>query len=290
MLHPRREESSAGKGTAAARAALTSMLDIDFAQVSDTGRSRDHNEDYVGHVVADTDARIRSHGWLFALADGVGGHACGEVASREAVETVLTGFRKAPGSEPPSGLLTRLVQAANIRVYEAGRNASPGGTSMATTIVACAIRFDRAVIAHVGDSRCYLVRHGHLKQLTRDHTVVNDQLKLGVLTAREAAEHANKHLLSRSIGADLFVNVDTIDTQVLPGDSLLLCSDGFHGAVPEAQVGNIINNLEDVRMAADKLVQLANELDGGDNISVQLVRIRNVERMGMYRGRPYKLR
>jgi serine/threonine protein phosphatase PrpC len=266
------------------------MLDIDFAQVSDPGRSRDHNEDYLGCVSADTDARVRSHGWLFALADGVGGHDCGEVASREAVDTILTGFRKAPGGEPHPGLLTRLVQAANIRVYETGRKASPGGIAMATTVVACAIRFDRAAIAHVGDSRCYLIRHGHAKQLTKDHTVVNDQLRLGILSAKEASEHQNKHLLSRSIGADLFVNVDTTDTQVLPGDSLLLCSDGFHGAVPEAQIGNIVNNLDDVKMAAAKLVQLANELDGSDNISVQLVRIRNVERMGMYRGRPYKLR
>ena len=290
MLHPRREDLPYGSGTAAARATQSSMLDIDFAQVTDPGRSRDHNEDYLGCVTADNDTRVRSHGWLFALADGVGGHDCGEVASREAVETMLTGFRKAPGGEPHSGLLTRLVQAANIRVYEAGRKASPGGTAMATTLVACAVRFDRAVIAHVGDSRCYLIRHGHAKQLTRDHTVVNDQLRLGILNAREAAEHQNKHLLSRSVGNDLFVNVDTTDTQVLPGDSLLLCSDGFHGAVPEAQIGNIVNNLEDARMAASKLVHLANELDGSDNISVQLVRIRNVERMGMYRGRPYKLR
>jgi serine/threonine protein phosphatase PrpC len=266
------------------------MLDIDFAQLSDPGRSRDHNEDYVGHVPADTDVRIRSHGWLFALADGVGGHDCGEVASREAVETMLSGFRKAPGGEAHNGLLTRLVQAANIRVYEAGRASSPGGISMATTIVACAVRFDRAVIAHVGDSRCYLIRHGRARQLTRDHTVVNDQVRLGILNAKEAADHHNKHLLSRSIGADLFVNVDTTDTQVLPGDSLLLCSDGFHGAIPEAQIGNIVNNQQDAKMAVAKLVQLANELDGSDNISVQLIRIRNVERMGMYRGRPYKLR
>jgi len=290
MLHPHREESAYSSGAAAARAPQSSMLDIDFAQVSDTGRSRDHNEDYVGCVTPDSDARVRSHGWLFSLADGVGGHDCGEVASREAVETMLTGFRKAPGGEPLSGLLTRLVQAANIRVYEAGRAASPGGTSMATTIVACAIRFDRAVIAHVGDSRCYLIRRGHAKQLTRDHTVVNDQLRLGILSAREAADHQNKHLLSRSVGADLFVNVDVTDTQILPGDALLLCCDGFHGAVPEAQIGNIVNNMEDAKAAAHKLVQLANELDGSDNISVQLVRIRNVERMGMYRGRPYKLR
>lgn len=288
MQHPRRAESVGG-GAGAARALQTSMLDIDFAQVSDSGRTREHNEDYVGWVAPDTDARVRSHGWLFSLADGVGGHDCGEVASREAVETMLTGFRKAPGGEPLSGLLIRLVQAANIRVYEAGRKASKGGMNMATTIVSCAIRFDRAVIAHVGDSRCYLIRHGRAKQLTRDHTVVNDQLRLGILSAREAADHHNKHLLSRSVGNDLFVSVDTTDTQVLPGDALLLCSDGFHGAVPEAQIGNIVNHADDAKMAANKLVQLANELDGSDNISVQLARIRSVERMGMYRGRPYKL-
>src|ERR1700693_6085586 len=126
-MHPRRGDSPFGNGAAAARAPQSSMLDIDFAQLSDPGRSRDHNEDYIGYVSADTDARVRSHGWLFALADGVGGHDCGEVASREAVETMLTGFRKAPGGEPHNGLLTRLVQAANIRVYEAGRAASPGG-------------------------------------------------------------------------------------------------------------------------------------------------------------------
>lgn len=266
------------------------MLDIDFAQVSDPGRSRDHNEDFLGCVTPDSDARIRSHGWLFALADGVGGHDKGEVASQEAVETILSGFRKAPGGEQLTGLMTRLVQAANIRVYETGRAASPGGTNMATTIVTAVLRFDRAVIAHVGDSRCYLIRHGHAKLLTRDHTVVNDQLRLGILNAREAADNPNKHLLSRSLGADLFVNVDVTDTQVLPGDTLLLCSDGFHGKTPEAQIGNIVNNVQDAKLAAQKLVQLANELDGGDNISVQLVRIRAVERMGMYRGRPYKLR
>ncbi len=290
MLHSSREDSTSRSGTAAARAPQRSMLDIDFAQLSDPGRSRDRNEDFVGCVIPDSDARVRSHGWLFALADGVGGHECGEVASREAVETVLTGFRKVPGGEPHSGLLTRLVQAANIRVYETGRAATPGGAPMATTIVACALRFDRAVIAHVGDSRCYLIRRGHAKQLTRDHTVVADQVRLGILNAKEASEHQNKHLLSRSLGNDLFVNVDVTDTQVLPGDALLLCSDGFHNSTPEAQIGNIVNNLEDAKMAANKLVQLANELDGGDNISVQLVRIRNVERMGMYRGRPYKLR
>src|SRR6516165_7083395 len=234
--------NTVGSASAESSEPPSSGLEVEFAQRSDPGRVRGHNEDYLGHIAPETDARVRSHGWLFALADGVGGHDKGEVASREAVETVLSGFRKAPGGEPHAGLLTRLVQAANIRVYETGRAASAGGTNMATTIVTCAVRFDRAVIAHVGDSRCYLIRHGHIKQLTRDHTVVNDQVRLGLLTAKEAAENKNRHLLSRSVGPDLFVSVDITDTQVLPGDSLLLCSDGFYGSMPEAQIGNIVNN------------------------------------------------
>ena len=107
----------------------------------------------------------------------------------------------------------------------------PGRTRMATTIVACALRFDRAVVAHVGDSRCYLIRHGRATLLTRDHTVVNEQVRLGILSAREAAEADTRHLLSRSLGTDLFVNVEITDIRCMPDDILLLCSDGLHGAV-----------------------------------------------------------
>lgn len=267
-----------------------SGLEVEYAQLSDAGRIRGHNEDSIGQVIPDTPARARSHGWLFAVADGVGGHDKGEVASHVAIETLTAGFRDAVAGEPHLALLQRLVQAANLQVYETGRAASPGGVAMATTVVSCALRYDRAAIAHVGDSRCYLVRRGHASLLTRDHTVVNDQMRLGILSAKEAAESERRHLLSRSLGTDMFVGVETSEHQVLPGDLLVLCSDGLHGALPNEEIGSVVGRAADLTAATERLVALANERDGSDNISVQLIRVRSVERVGMYRGRPYKLR
>jgi len=232
----------------------------------------------------------RSHGWFFALADGVGGHDHGEVASKAAVEDLLSGFQAARASEPLAALLVRLVQEANQYVYEIAKKATPGGSSMATTIVACAFRHDRTVVAHVGDSRCYLVRQRLAKLLTRDHTVAQDQARLGILSAKDAAESPTRHLLSRSLGAELFVNVETSEHQVLPGDVLVLCCDGLYHSVETSEIAAVAGHGGDLSAAAQRLVELANDRDGSDNISVQLIRVRSVERVGMYRGRPYKLR
>jgi len=115
-------------------------------------------------------------------------------------------------------------------------------------------------------------------------------VRMGLLTAREAAEAETRHLLSRSLGNDLFVNVEIGDHQVHAGDVLLLCSDGLHGSVQGSEMAELVTWNPNLEVAARKLIALANERDGGDNISVQLIRVRDVERMGMYRGRPYKLR
>ena len=264
-------------------------MDVEFAQLSDLGRAREQNEDYLGYVLPATPARARTHGWLFALADGVGGQARGEVAAHAAVECLLAAFRAAPGGELHTALLPRLVQAANTHVYETGLATGTGGGAMATTLVACALRFDRAVVAHVGDSRCYLLRSGRAKVLTRDHTVASEQVRLGLLSTQEAAEVPTRHVLTRSLGSDLFVDVETSESQVLPGDVLVLCSDGLHGAVTASEMAHLVSYSSDLNTVAKKLVALANERDGSDNISVQLVRVRGVERVGMYRGRPYRL-
>lgn len=265
-------------------------LQIEFAQASDVGRVRDHNEDYLGSFQPATSGQAQSHGWLFVVADGVGGQEMGEVASRTAVESVTANFRDSAGGESHAALLRRLVQAANQEVYEAGHAAAPGGVAMATTIVACALRYDRAVVAHVGDSRCYLVRGGSATQLTRDHTVTAEQMRLGILSAQEAAESAHRHILSRSLGAGLFVSVDTADQQMLAGDTFLLCSDGLHNAVEGADLARILKPTAPLAEAVQELVALANQRDGGDNITLQAIRVRGVERVGMYRGRPYRLR
>jgi PPM family protein phosphatase len=266
------------------------MLEVEFAQVSDPGRVRGHNEDFIGYALPETPERVRSHGFLFALADGVGGQDLGEVASRTAVESILEDFRKSRPGDTHRSLLARLAQSANTRVYEAGRAAGPGGVPMATTLVACTLRFDRITVAHVGDSRCYLVRRGHAHMLTRDHTVVNDQVRLGVISAGDALSSENRHVLNRSLGNDLFVKPDVSEHHIFVGDVILLCSDGLHGALPAEEIAQLAAAAGDLEVAAERLVELANERDGSDNVSVQLIRVRATERVGLYRGRPYKLR
>jgi protein phosphatase len=269
---------------------FNSGLDVEFAQISDPGKERGYNEDYLGHVIPASPARGRSHGWLFVLADGVGGSERGEVASQAAVEYLTAGFREASPSEGLSALLMRLAQEANVQIYQTGRAHSPGGTSMATTLVACAFRYDRVVVAHAGDSRCYLIRQGQTRLLTRDHTVAQEQARIGLLTAQEASEASTRHVLSRSLGTDLFVSIETSDIQVYPDDVLLLCCDGLYHSIPPSEMAAVAGHGGDLKVAAQRLVDLANDRDGSDNISVQLIRVRSVERVGMYRGRPYKLR
>jgi PPM family protein phosphatase len=280
------------------------MLDLEFAELSDSGLSRDHNEDFVGHVIPSSPAQVQSQGWLFALADGVGGQEKGEVASRLAVETVLNGFRKIPKGIMHVSLLPRLVQEANQAIYDAGNTAHakmdrdyvdpggailPGGVHMASTLVLCALRFDSAVVSHVGDSRCYQFRGGHLSSLTHDHTIVDEQLRRGLITKEDAETHVNRHMLTRSLGGEMFVAADTITVNILPGDVLLLCSDGLHGYVPDPAIEWMLNSAPNLDEAAATLVAAANAAGGHDNVSVQLIRVKTVERMGLYRGRPYRL-
>ena len=269
---------------------LPNSMDVDFAQLSDIGRVRQGNEDYLGYLAPATVEESHSRGWLFAVADGVGGHDLGEVAARTAMECVLAGFREASPGESHSAVLARLIKAANTRVIDAGHAASPGGVRMATTFVACALRYDRAAVAHVGDSRCYLVRRGQANLLTRDHTVANEQIRLGIVSSSEASGSGTRHLLVRSLGAELFVNVDVQEHQLIIGDVLVLCSDGLHNSVSGSEIAAVTSHSGDLNVAAKRLVDIANQRDGSDNITLQIIRVRGVERVGMYRGRPYRLR
>ncbi len=265
-------------------------MDVEFTQLSDLGKVRQGNEDYFGYALPATPDEASARGWLFAVADGVGGHDFGEVASRMAIESLLAGFQASSPNEPHAALLQRLIQAANTRVVDTGREASPGGIPMATTIVACALRYDRVTVAHVGDSRCYLIRGSEALLLTRDHTVANEHIRLGLLSREEAATADTRHMLSRSLGAGLFVNADITEHSVIPGDVLVLCSDGLHGSVAGSELAAVAGNGGELEKAARRLVDIANERDGSDNITAQLIRVRSVERVGMYRGRPYRLR
>jgi serine/threonine protein phosphatase PrpC len=267
-----------------------SMLELDFAEISDVGKIREHNEDYTGYAAPASADEARTRGWLFALADGVGGHDRGEVASSTAVEALLSGFRSSRPNDSPTAILEELVRVANLKVYETAAAASPGGSSMCTTLVTCLLRYDRATIAHVGDSRCYLIRRGQARALTGDHTLVAEQVRMGILSEQEAARSERRHLLSRSLGTNMVVNAEIDELQVLPGDLLLLSSDGLHGPLSPLEIAAVTNEFHNLQQAAVHLIERAKGKDGSDNITVQLVRIKDVERVGMYRGRPYKLR
>jgi len=264
-------------------------MDCEFAQISDVGRVRQGNEDYLGHYAPTTPDDVRARGYLFAVADGVGGHDLGEVASRTAIESIQTDFKESGAGELHGPLLTRIVRNANTKVIDAGHAAISVGAGMATTIVACALRYDRAAVAHVGDSRCYLIRRGVPNLLTRDHTVANEHLRLKLISKQDAAESETRHMLSRSLGAELIVNVEVNEHQVFAGDVLLLCSDGLHGSVEATEMAALVSHGGDLSTAAKRLVEIANQRDGSDNISLQLIRVKSVERVGMYRGRPYRL-
>lgn len=263
-----------------AEAALP-MLEIDFAEASDCGPVRPHNEDFIGHALPSDPQHARTRGWLFALADGVGGQRRGEQASRLTVETLLAECANPVSGENPASFFTRSIQSANTCVYEAGHG------SMASTVVACLLRFDRATVAHVGDSRCYLIRQGRARRLTRDHTMLNEQSRFAIFSGAQAQRMRNT--LSRCIGQHLFVAPEISEHHVVPGDLLLLCSDGLHGAVSDRQITDVATSGSSLPEAARELIAIANRNDGGDNVSVQLIRVKAVEAVGMYRGRPYRL-
>jgi protein phosphatase len=265
------------------------MLDLEFGQASDFGKIRKNNEDAMGSFIPASPEQATSHGYLFAVADGVGGYDLGEVASATAVSVLVEEFAKAnPGARLIS-LLPRLIQQANTAVHDCTLARQYHIKSMATTLVACALRYNKAYISHVGDSRCYLVRSGSARQITDDHTWVNQQRKLGIITAAEMRESEARHILIRSLGPEMFVAPDTTVLDLYPGDVLVLCSDGLHDEMSEEAIAEIASQEKLPSEIARELVAKAVEIDGHDNTTAQVIRVLSVERMSsMPRGRPYK--
>lgn len=266
------------------------MLDVQFGQASDPGKVRTNNEDAMGSFIPRSRQETRSHGYLFAVADGVGGMDLGEIASATAIRVITEEFAQAQSGAMLPGLLPRLVQHANAAVHDRRLEREFRGKQMATTVVTCALRYDQAVVSHVGDSRCYLVRGGKARQITDDHTLVNQQRKMGLISAEDVAESESRHVLIKSLGPELFVSPDTTSVSLQPGDVLVLCTDGLHDELPEHEIAGIVSqSRKDIAEIARELVARAVEVDGGDNTSAQVVRVRAVEQVGMYRGRPYRL-
>ncbi len=262
------------------------MLEVQFGQASDPGKVRTNNEDSMGSFIPSSRQQARSHGFLFTVADGVGGLDLGEVASSTAVSVITEEFAKAQSGAMLISLLPRLIHFANSAVHDRALTPQFRGKKMATTVVACAMRHDQAIVSHVGDSRCYLVRNGKAKQITQDHTWVNEQRKLGLISASEVAESDARHVLIRSLGPEMFVSPDTTALTLQPGDLLVLCTDGLHDEMSSTMIAEIVTQQKNIDEIARELVARAVEIDGNDNTTAQVIRVRSVEQVGMYRGRP----
>ncbi|RSN46992.1 PP2C family protein-serine/threonine phosphatase [Actinomadura sp. WAC 06369] len=223
-----------------------------FAVRSDLGRRRTANED-----AAVAGPR------LLAVADGMGGHPHGDVASRIAIEAVA-GVPSGPG-DPADGLAAAVASAA-ARLDELGRR-DPGYARTGTTLTALAWDGARFAVAHIGDSRAYLLRGGDLFQLTRDHTMVQTLVDGGQLTPEEAADHPRGSVLVRALQSGTAAAPDLFRHDALPGDRYLLCSDGLSGQVPAAAIRDVLAGTDEPARAADRLVDLANQAGGPDNIT-----------------------
>jgi len=242
--------------------------DLVSVKVTDVGRVRTHNEDYVDEYVPQDPQQLARKGALYIVADGMGGHQAGEVASEGAVKLVISQYYKDTSHDIGTSLV-RAIRAANQMVYEQAQ-ADSTKTGMGTTLVAAVILGRKVYLANVGDSRAYLVHKAGITRITEDHSWVEEQVRAGLLTPEQAMRHPQKNLLTRALGTKPSVDVDLFEGELGKDDKLLLCSDGLTGRVEDRELASIVNQYAPEE-AARRLVALANERGGNDNITVLIV-------------------
>jgi protein phosphatase len=246
-------------------------LRIQTGARTDVGRVRKNNEDYY---------RIEPALQLYVLSDGMGGEAHGEVASKLSVQTVVTHCQQAensratpifgdpqPDVSEQTNRLTSAIHLANRKVFEMAAS-NPEQKGMGATIVAAWIDGQRLSLAHVGDSRAYLLRAGSLEQLTADHSLVAEKVRIGILTPQEADASELQSVLTRAVGTHPTVQVDANEQMLRMGDTLVLCSDGLTRMVTDPEIASTILTSTSEQEAANRLVDLANDNGGVDNVSV----------------------
>ncbi|HEV2617104.1 MAG TPA: Stp1/IreP family PP2C-type Ser/Thr phosphatase [Candidatus Acidoferrales bacterium] len=252
---------------------------MDFGARSDIGRVRENNEDSF---------RVAPELGLFVLCDGMGGQASGEVASRLAAETVIAHCREAEenpslpligerihGASSTANRLASAVRLASRVVHQAAQQ-NEAQTGMGATVVAVQLTDERMTVAHVGDSRAYRLRNGELEPLTRDHSFIAEQVRQGLMTAEEASQSKLQNVLLRALGIEPDVEVEVNEELLMEGDAVLLCSDGLTHELSDEQIAATLCDAEEahetVHEAAGRLIDLANQAGGGDNITVIVLR------------------
>jgi PPM family protein phosphatase len=248
------------------------MLEIDACVLTHAGNVRTNNEDSVSLVRPTDKGSLSSHGLLALVADGMGGHEGGEFASQLALQEIVRSYYR--NDAPPSAALERAMGDANREVYRASRT-NPLLKGMGTTCVALVLCDDEAWWGWIGDSRLYLLRNGKIYRLSEDHTVVQDMVRRGLITAEEAHSHSDRSVLERALGTRKTVEpgLAANPIRLAAGDRLLLCSDGLHDLVEDEEMVRDAGE-GTVTTAAEKLLHLALDRGGHDNVSVVLLEAR----------------
>ncbi|MCC6698021.1 MAG: serine/threonine-protein phosphatase [Candidatus Hydrogenedentes bacterium] len=250
---------------------------IDIAAQTDIGRRKRNNEDFFGVFREDTAGlQLFDEGALLCVADGLGGHIGGEIASKLAVSIAKDMLKKPPPPPPADpeadeGLLPIIREAirrANDNVHQTNRDLVTGGRPMGTTLLTVIVTPKKVFIGNVGDSRCYHIRDGEILAKTEDHSWVDEQVKMGMMTKAEAESDNRRHMVTRSIGTHPEVDIDTYMWHVVPGDTLLLCTDGLVNMCKDAEIiEEFRKNLAPAEIAS-RLITMANDNGGKDNITV----------------------
>lgn len=232
--------------------------------ITDIGQRREMNQDYV----YTSEKPVGNLPNLFIVADGMGGHNAGDYASKYTVETIIDVASKSELTEPVA-ILDEAIQTANRMLIDRA-NENPQMKGMGTTVVALTILDSHLVIANVGDSRLYVVNR-EIQQITRDHSLVEEMVRLGELDKEIAREHPDKNIITRAIGAIAEVDIDFFEIDVEQGDCILMCSDGLTNMIEDEDIRAIIMSQRDVAEQAEKLVDTANRNGGRDNITVIVI-------------------
>ena len=248
-------------------------MKIKCYQVSSAGPVRDHNEDFLLFWEPEDFERLQQAGSIAIVADGVGGEAHGDQASRLAAETALSVFKEAKPETSASALIRQMFDAAAARVFQAAQHDG----RMATTLLASVFRHDKVTIAHVGDSRAYLIRGGKIKRLTTDHSYTALQVKLGLLLERNAMTSPHRSTLTRSIGYEPMCHYDITTQALTQGDLILQCTDGLYGYVLDDEILEAVVKYHPGE-ACKRLIALAERRQVSDNVSVQIVQVWDVDR------------
>jgi serine/threonine protein phosphatase PrpC len=265
---PEGDEAQGRPAPETPRPATPTTLELVAAKLTDVGRARPHNEDYVDHYIPADPRQLAQKGSIFLVADGMGGHQAGEVASQGAVEMTIAQYYSDSGHDVPTSLV-RAFRTANQQLH-AQAQSDPTKGGMGTTLVAAVILGQKVYVANVGDSRAYLVGDKGIIQITEDHSWVGEQLRAGLLTEDQARRHPQRNLVTRALGSKPSIEVDLFEGEIGPGDSILLCSDGLTGRVKDAEIAAVVQQ-HTPQEATRQLVALANERGGNDNITVLVV-------------------